>query len=50
MLEVDLEYLDELHELHNYYPFASGKLKINHDICQIIAVILQINIAKNWWF
>ena len=32
MLEVDLEYLDELHELHNYYRFASGKLKINHDM------------------
>ena len=41
MLEVDLEYLDELHELHNYYPFASGKLKINHDM-------LSSNIANEY--
>ena len=31
-LEVDLEYLPELHELHNDYPLAPEKLKINHDI------------------
>ena len=31
-LEVDLEYLHELHELHNDYPLAPEKLKINHDM------------------
>ena len=32
MLEVDFEYLDELHELHNYYPLAPEKLEISHDM------------------
>ena len=31
-LEVDLEYLDELHELHNDYPLAPGKLAIKSDM------------------
>ena len=31
-LEVDLEYLGELHELHNDYSLAPGKLEISHDI------------------
>ena len=25
MLRVDLDYLDELHDLHNYYPLMSQK-------------------------
>ena len=45
ILEVDLEYPDEL---HNDYPLAHEKPKINHNIlkyhrCQNIVVILQIN-------
>ena len=32
ILEVDLEYVDELHELHNDYPLASEKLKISHNM------------------
>ena len=32
MLEVDLEYPDELHEMHNGYPLAPEKLKINHNM------------------
>ena len=32
ILEVDLEYPDELHELHNDYPFAPEKIAISHDI------------------
>ena len=31
-LEVDLEYLDELHELHNDYPLAPEKLAISSDM------------------
>ena len=36
ILEVDLEYPAELHELHNDYPLAPEKLEISHNICQII--------------
>ena len=32
ILEVDLEYTDELHELHNDYPLAPEKLKISNDM------------------
>ena len=32
ILEVDLEYPDELHELDNDYPLAPEKLEINHDM------------------
>ena len=32
VLEVDLEYLKELHELHNDYPWASSKLKIEREM------------------
>ena len=32
ILEVDLEYPNELHELHNDYPFAPEKIAISHDI------------------
>ena len=32
LLEVDLEYPDELHELHNDYPLAPEKLAVSSDI------------------
>ena len=32
MLEVDLEYPDELHYHHNDYPLAPEKLDIGHDM------------------
>ena len=32
ILEVDLEYPDELHELHNDYPLAPKKLEISPDM------------------
>ena len=31
-LEVDLEYSDELHELHNDYPLAPEKLAVSSDM------------------
>ena len=31
-LEVDLEYFDELHELHNNYPLAPKKLAVSSDM------------------
>ena len=41
ILEVDLNYLDELHELHNDYPLAPEKLTVTNDIlsnyCKSIA-------------
>ena len=42
ILEVDLDYPDELHELHNDYLSAPEKLKINHDM---LSVILQMTMA-----
>ena len=30
--EVDLEYLEELHVLHNDYPLVPGKLAIPYDM------------------
>ena len=34
-LEVDLEYPDQLHELHNDYPLATEKLAVSSDKCEI---------------
>ena len=31
-LEVELEYLDELHKLHNDYPLAPEKLAVSSDM------------------
>ena len=43
ILETDLEYLNELHELHNDYLLAPEQLEIVVICCQVIVVILQIN-------
>ena len=32
ILEVDLEYLSELHDLHNHYPLAPEKLEISQNM------------------
>ena len=42
-LEVDLEYSDELHELHNDYPLAPEKLAFSMICCQNIVKKLLIN-------
>ena len=46
ILEVDPEYPDELHELHNDYPLAPENLKLVIICCQNIAVVLQIIMTK----
>ena len=47
--EVDLEYPDELHELHNVYPLAPEKLAVSSDIllgyCKKIADKYQIKVG-----
>ena len=42
-LEVDLEYLKELHELHNDYPLAPENLLFLVICCQNIVKKLVIN-------
>ena len=32
ILEIDLEYSDKLHDVHNDYPLAPEKLEISNDI------------------
>ena len=51
--EVDLEYPDELHDLHNDYPCAAEKIKVNDemlsDYCQNIKNRFKIssgNVSK----
>ena len=48
ILEIDLEYPDELHELHKDYPLALEKLEISHnmlsDYCSSTAIRYDIKI------
>ena len=48
-LEVDLEYPDELHELHNDYLLASEKLAVSSDMlskyCKRIADKCEIKLV-----
>ena len=48
-LEVDLEYPDELHELHNGYPLALEKFAVSNDIlskyCKEIAGRYRIKVG-----
>ena len=49
ILEADLEYPDELHVLHNYYPLAPEKHAIPYDrlsdYCKKIADEYKINVG-----
>ena len=49
ILEVDLKYPDELHELHNDYPLAPEKLAVSSDMlsnyCKTIADKYKIKIG-----
>ena len=50
ILEVDLEYPDELHELHNDYPLALDKLAVSYDMlsnyCKKIADKYEIKVGE----
>ena len=49
-LEVDLEYSDKLHELHNVYPLASEKHAVSSDTlskyCKKIADKYEIKVGN----
>ena len=48
-LEIDLEYPDELHELHNHYPLAPKKIAVSSDklskYCKEIANEYKIKVS-----
>ena len=49
LLEVDLKYPDELHELHNYYPLSPKQHAASSDMlskyCKKIADMYEIKIG-----
>ena len=54
ILEVDLEYPDELHALHNDYPLATEKLAISYMLSDYSIKIadeygILVGDVKNWF-
>ena len=53
VLEVDLQYTKELHELHNDYPFTPDKIEIkremlsNYQLKLLIFTIFLLTMLKN---
>ena len=51
ILEIDLDYSDELHDLHNNYPLAGYKIKVTEEMlskCQLqIIVDNNFSLGKN---
>ena len=49
LLEIDLEYSNKLHELHNDYPLAPKKLAVSSDMflkyCKRIAEKYEIKVS-----
>ena len=41
ILEVDLEYCKELHNLHIDYPLCPEKIEVSYDICLLRLVVLK---------
>ena len=46
ILEVDLRYYDELHDLHNAYHLAPDQAKVN----KVIKLIPNLNDKQSMWF
>ena len=51
ILEVDLKYPKELHELHNDYPLAPEKLAILMTCCMLFHLVKNCTLVwnKSWW-
>ena len=53
ILEVDLEYPDNLHELHNEYPSALEELKMNHYILllgiKLVKIYRILKFKQSYW-
>ena len=55
ILEVDLKYCKELHDLHSNYPLCPEKIEFNYDMlskyCKelVIGTILKLVVLKNWF-
>ena len=49
ILEADLEYPDELHELHNDCPLAQKKLEISQNMLSNYCSNIADKYDKNWW-
>ena len=50
ILEVDLEYCKELHDLHNDYPLCPEKIKVSYDMlsgyCKILLIGMVLKLVK----